>query len=93
MADKEFEAGDPFQAVAVALSTPGYDGAEAMARCFVEEYALMGWPPERIFKLFTLPAFAATYSVYSERGPDYVQRLIAEVFGGGPREAQDDASL
>jgi hypothetical protein len=81
MADKDFEPNDPFQPVAVSLATPGYDGMEAMARCFVEEYALMGWPPERIFKLFTVPQFAGSYAVLQERGPDYIQKIIASVMG------------
>ena len=89
MADKEFELEDPFQPVAVSLPTPGYDGLEAMARCFVEEYALMGWPPERIFTLFTVPEFAASYAVYEDRGPDYVRRLIAAVVGGSESDADD----
>jgi len=82
VADKDFELEDPFEPVAVALSTPGYDGAEAMARCFVEEFALMGWPPERIYRLFTIPEFAGSYSIMQERGPAYVKSLIASVFGG-----------
>ncbi len=80
MAEKEFELDDPFRPVAVALATPGYDGTEAMARCFVEEFALMGWPPERIFKLFTIPEFAASYSVLQERGEAHVRAIIASVF-------------
>ncbi len=79
MADKHLEADDPFQPVAMAFDTPGYDGMEAMARCFVEEYALMGWPAARIFKLFTVPEFAASYAVYQQRGPDYVRALIASI--------------
>jgi len=81
VADKDFEPDDPFQPVAVALPTPGYDGMEAMARCFVEEYALMGWPPERIYRLFTIPEFAGSYSVFQERGEAYVRSVIASVFG------------
>jgi hypothetical protein len=84
VADKPLEMDDPFQPVAVALSTPDYDGMEAMARTFVEEYALMGWPADRVFKLFTIPDFAGSYAVYQERGPDYVRRLIDQVFGLGP---------
>jgi hypothetical protein len=83
MTDKEFDPDDPFQPVAIRLATPGYDGTEAMARCFVEEYALLGWPADRIFKLFASPAFAGSHSVYVERGADYVRGLIAEVLGGG----------
>ena len=93
MADKDFEPTDPLEPVAVAIATPGYDGTDAMARCFVEEFALMGWPAERIFKLFTLPTFAASHAVYCERGPDYVHRLIADVFGHEYREATDGAGI
>ena len=81
MADKEFELEDPFQPVAVALSTPGHDGMEAMARCFVEEFAMLGWPPDQIFRLFTIEEFAGSYSVLQERGPDYVKSIIESIFG------------
>jgi hypothetical protein len=92
VADKEFEPEDPFQPVAVSLDTPGHDGMEAMARCFVEEFALMGWPPARIFRLFTIPEYAASYSVLQDKGEDYVKSIIASVFGEAfepedPREA------
>jgi hypothetical protein len=91
MAEKHFEPEDPFAPVAVELSTPGYDGMEAMARCFVEEYALMGWPPERIFRLFTIPEFAGTYSVWEQRGAAYVKDMIAAVMGEASRTALDGA--
>jgi hypothetical protein len=81
MADKEFEPEDPLEPVAVALDTPGHDGMDAMARCFVEEFAMMGWPPGRIFRLFTIPEYAASYSVYQERGEQYVRSIIRSVFG------------
>ena len=81
MADKEFEPEDPLEPVAVALDTPGHDGMEAMARCFVEEFALMGWPPARIFRLFTIPEYAASYSIFQERGEQYVRSIIRSVFG------------
>ena len=81
MADKELEPDDPFQPLAVALSTPGYDGVDAMARCCVEEFALMGWPPARVCKLFTVPDFAGCYAIYQSRGAGYVRQIIASVFG------------
>jgi hypothetical protein len=81
MADKEFEIEDPFEPVAVVLSTPGFDGLEAMARCFVEEFAMMGWPPQRIFKLFTVEDYAASHAVLLDRGPEYVRDLIVDVMG------------
>ena len=81
MADKEFEPDDPLAPVAVMLDTPGHDGMELMARCFIEEFALMGWPGNRIYRLFTIPEYAASYSVYVERGGDYVRSLIESVLG------------
>ena len=90
MADKEFDPDDPLQPVAVSLDTPGYDGMQAMARCFVEEFALMGWGQERIFKLFTMPAFAGSHAIFQERGSDYVRRLIADVFRNDDREGSID---
>jgi hypothetical protein len=89
VADKHFEPEDPFQPVAVQLETPGYDGLEAMARCFVEEYALLGWPPEKVFRLFTIPEFAGSHSVLLQRGPEFVRSLIESVYGlsaGAPAE-------
>jgi hypothetical protein len=81
MADKEYEPEDPLEPVAVALDTPGHDGMESMARCLAEEYALMGWPPGRIFRLFTIPEYVASYSVYQERGAAFVRSIIRSVFG------------
>ena len=96
MADKEFEIEDPFEPVAVALSTPGFDGVEAMARCFVEEFAMMGWPPERIYRLFTVPDFAASYAFYADRGSAAVRHIIASVLGEDfpePVEGADEVLL
>jgi hypothetical protein len=95
MADKEFEPDDPLAPVAVMLETPGHDGQEIMARCFIEEFALMGWAPEKVFRLFTIPEYAASHSVYLERGAEYVKSLITSVFGEEFEvpEATSDARL
>ncbi len=86
--DKEFEEDDPYELVAVRLpSPPGYDAPAAMARTFIEEFAMMGWPPERILILFRSSKFAGTHAVYEERGEDYVRGLIAQVFGRGKEAA------
>jgi hypothetical protein len=79
--NKQAESTDPFIATAVALRTPGYDGIAAMGRAFVEEFAVMGWPRERIARMFTFPRFAAAYAVYEARGPEFVEQLITEVLG------------
>jgi hypothetical protein len=78
---KEFEADDPYELVAHQVPVPaGYDAPGLMARTFVEEFALMGWPPERIFRLFVSRHFAGTHSVYEERGEAYIRALIEDVF-------------
>jgi hypothetical protein len=93
VADKEFELEDPFQPVAVQLPTPGYDGLEAMARCFVEEYAMLGWPPEKIFRLFTIPEFAGSHAVLIERGPAFVRSVIEAVFGHAFEGSEEGISV
>jgi hypothetical protein len=79
---KAAEPTDPFIAVAVSVPTPGYDGMAAMARTFVEEFALMGWSREHIARMFSRPNFVGPYAVYRARGPEFVESLIDDVFGG-----------
>ena len=89
--EKDLEEDDPYELVAVQVAAPaGYDGPGEMARCFIEEFALMGWPPARILRLFQSKAFAGTHSVYEERGEPFVRGLIDEVFHGrkGAADAQ-----
>lgn len=78
---KQAEPSDPLVATAVAVPTPGYDGMAAMARAFVEEFALAGWPEERIARMFRLPRYVAPHTVYRQKGPEFIDRLIASVFG------------
>ena len=79
--EKMAEPTDPYVATAVALPTLGYDGLAAMARTFVEEFALMGWPRERVLRMFTIPRYVAAHAVYVTRGPAFVEALVDEVFG------------
>ncbi len=89
-ARKSYETSDPLEAIAVRIPWDGEgDGLEAMARCFIEEYARMGWDPPRIAKLFANPYFAGTNGVLELRGSDWVQRLIGEVFGPTAAEGGD----
>ncbi len=80
--DKVAEPTDPYEAVAVAVPTPGHDGMAAMARVFVEEFALLGWPRERIARMFRIPRYVGPHLVYRTRGPEFVEALIDDVFGG-----------
>lgn len=88
MAEKELESDDPYEFVAVRFPMqPGVDGDEAMARCFIEEYALMGMPRQKVYQLFQSKFFAGTHAILENRGDAFVRRLLDEVFGVG--EAQE----
>jgi hypothetical protein len=49
----------------------------------VEEYALMGWRPERIRELFTDPRYTGAHDVVRRRGTEIVDEAITTVFGAG----------
>lgn len=81
-ADKELEDDDPFELIGVRYPVePGVDADRVLARCFVEEYALIGWTPSKVRMLFETPQFAGAHDVRRRRGPDLIEEVIAEVFG------------
>ncbi|MCW5943447.1 MAG: hypothetical protein KIS66_14540 [Fimbriimonadaceae bacterium] len=83
MLRKEFEEDDPYALVGQGFPCPdGYDSVGEMARCFVEEYALLGFDPERVLRLFRNPWFRGPNGVYRARGEAFVADLVNEVFGG-----------
>ena len=88
--NKVAESTDPFIATAVGFSTPGYDGLAEMGRAFVEEFAIMGWPRDRISRMFTVPKFAAAYAVYEARGAEFVEELIEQVLGPADASQQEE---
>jgi hypothetical protein len=76
------DASDPMEIVGVVLDRPmGLTGLEAMARTFVEEYALMGWSPKRILDVFRRPFYAGAHDAYEALGEARVRALIAEICG------------
>ncbi len=80
--DKEPEHDDPYEIVGVRFALPeGVDGDREMARCFVEEFALMGWSPDRIRSLFANPQYAGAHDLVRRRGQGIVDEAIATVFG------------
>ena len=82
MAEKEFEDDDPMEFVAARFPVPaGVDIDEVTARVFIEEYALMGMPRDRIMQLFTSQFFAGTHGIFRARGEAFVQALIDDVYG------------
>lgn len=81
MVDKDLESQDPFEFVAHRFpAVPGTDPDAEMARCFVEEYAMMGMPRHHIRRLFESPAFAGTHAVLEARGAPFVDDIIDSVF-------------
>ncbi len=84
---KVAESTDPYEGIAVTLSTPGHDGLAAMGRAFVEEFALIGWSRQRIARMFRVPHYAAAHAVYKAKGPDFVAQMIDDVLGPESEEA------
>jgi len=70
--DKEPESDDPMELVMSCI--PGGDPV-VMARCIIEEYALMGMDEDEILELFRQPIYQ-THGLYRERGEPWVRELI-----------------
>lgn len=87
MAEKDFEADDPMEFVAMRYKVPaGVDADAVTGRCFIEEYALMGMPRNRMMQLFRSRHFTATHAIYESRGEPFVAALIEQVYGPAPCE-------
>ena len=82
MADKTFEPEDPMERIAHAfpVSDPVEHDAR-IARTFIEEFALMGWSSTRIGELYRSPEYVGCHEIYQRRGAEFVDHLIAGVFG------------
>ncbi|MEE9473058.1 MAG: hypothetical protein V3V82_03665 [Acidimicrobiia bacterium] len=80
-AEKEFEADDPLELVAVHYPVDSEREQDLeMARCFIEEYALMGWPGSQIRLLFKSPLYVGPHAIYTKWGLAVVDELIREIF-------------
>lgn len=92
-AKTEVESDDPFHAVAMQLpSPPGFDAMGEMARCMVEEFAMMGFSAPLLLKMFKNPFYQALHRVYEARGEEYVDTLLRGVFGDA-RSVVSDGSV
>jgi hypothetical protein len=79
---KSLEPDDPYEFTA--MSYPVLDEEEAdreMARCFIEEFALMGWSADRVRRLFRSEFFVGTHGILERRGQPFVDEIVAETFG------------
>jgi hypothetical protein len=73
---KQAEPSDPL--ALVGMRVPGGD-VDALLRCFIEEYAAMGYGAEEILALFREPRYAAIHPAYLRLGEDAVRARIAAV--------------
>ena len=81
-ADKDVEDDDPYELVGIRYPVePGVDADRELGRCFVEEYALLGWSPRKVQMLFDTPQFAGAYDIRRRRGVGFVDELLMDVFG------------
>ena len=82
LADKDYEADDLYEFVGVRYEAePGTDPDEIMARCFIEEYALMGMPRDRIMRMFRSTHFKGTNAILERRGEQFIRGIAESVFG------------
>lgn len=87
---KEFESDDPYSLVGQGFPCPpGYDSTGEMARCFIEEFALLGYSGPLILQLFKSPRYQGPHGVYTARGEAYVRGMMAEVFTSLRGESND----
>lgn len=84
---KDLAPDDPYELVGVRYpAPPGVDADRQLARAFVEEYALAGWTPAQVRKLFETPRFAGAHRILSQRGAALIDEVLAEVFGPAARK-------
>ena len=89
MAEKEIESDDPYEFVAMRYTAePGTDPDAVMARCFIEEYALMGMPRKHIMRMFESAKFTGTNSILERRGAAFIGAISDDIYG---RTATEDS--
>lgn len=81
---KALEDDDPYELMGMQFPVEdGVDPDVELARCMVEEYALMGWSADQVRGLFAEPTHGKVHEIHRLRGPDFVEQRIVEVFGHG----------
>lgn len=79
---KDLSADDPMELIGQLFPVESEIEADReMARCFAEEYALMGFTAIDVGRLFESPLYAAPHSILARQGPDFVRAIIGRVFG------------
>ena len=87
---KRFASDDPFHMIGVIVPTePDYDATAEMARALVEEFALLGFTPQRLLRLFQNPYYVGAHLIYRQRGEEFVRQIIGQVLNPA-REGRGD---
>ncbi len=91
MTEKPLDPEDPMALVGVVLEGgPDDEALTEMARCFVEEYARMGWSGERIMRLFRNPFYRGPHQILRSKGEDFVLGIIKGFHGTRPQVRSPD---
>jgi len=69
---------DPMTLHGVGVATNDETATVDMAQCFIEEYARMGFLPDRILRMFETPTYAGPHRAYVVLGPQRIVQLIAD---------------
>ena len=81
---KDFAADDPMELIGQMFPVESEEESDReMARCFAEEYALMGFSAVDVGRLFESPVYAAPHAILERRGPDFVREVVRGVYGVG----------
>ncbi len=75
---------DPHRLVGVSLRG-GRRAMREMAFTFAEEFAALGFPPEKLLNLFRRPAYAGAHRAYLALGEPAIREIVresVEVWGG-----------
>lgn len=59
----------------------GESNLGAMARCFAEEFARMGYSEEALLALFRNPFYQGPHAAYAAYGEDWVRSLVRQALG------------
>jgi hypothetical protein len=77
MAEKRYEADDALEPTAVTLPADR-EAVAYMGRCFVEEFARMGYRRNALMALFRTPLYQGPHLVYRQLGEGFVRGLIED---------------
>jgi len=79
--DKDLEADDPYELTGVRYPVAaGVDADRETALTVIEEFALQGWPRDRIAALFADPRAGNAHAIYRRRGDTLLDELFGQVF-------------